>query len=453
MILLPPRGLLRIVQNLTTDGDATVPASIADTTMQVQVCVVNQLADNSNGFFYVPDDMSLWEIEIGVGNPDAAPVGGFFTLTWTTQTTGQLAFSASASTIASALNGLSGFPGCTVVSDGAVFLVTFTANGNQVQITGDPTGLAPLCVVQAGTPTAGTSGSKEVQSLRLLQAPATFLNLDSSDLTPAAAGVVTVLQVGGGGKNHRLSVALTPQPYTGQWAFTIAGSQSALIDWNAAASVVQTALEGMSSVGTGNVSVSQAATSQWLIGFQGTKANTNMGPASVDPSGLSVIRYLSGVLDFNVPGVQLLLAGDLTGQGVATFFQMKGARSGGPTEALYGPVSTTLLPSVITDASLTPQPANLYYTQAQANSRFAPLQTGWYRIGSSGKFELFNMDTGDFYPITVQGALGAEYLAIGAADPVDTIYGGAASSSFTTTYSAGGAGSDFDTTYYGGDAA
>lgn len=72
-----------------------------------------------------------------------APTGGDFTLTFSAQTTGAIAFNAAAATVQTALNGLTNLDGVTVSgSAGGPYTVTFPADmGDVAQMTADGTGL------------------------------------------------------------------------------------------------------------------------------------------------------------------------------------------------------------------------------------------------------------------------------------------------------------------------
>lgn len=87
-----------------------------------------------------------------------APTGGTFTLTYSAQVTGAIAFNAAASAVQTALNALSNLDGVTVSgANGGPYTVTFPVDmGNTAQMTGNGAGLtggaAPAVVVATTTP-------------------------------------------------------------------------------------------------------------------------------------------------------------------------------------------------------------------------------------------------------------------------------------------------------------
>lgn len=425
MNFLLSNGANRNIQDLRSDSDAPLVFPVSGLNILCNVAVVDRVlnpqAQSTSGtptpLQYLPEDMSAWDIEIALGNAETAPVAGTFTLTFGANTTAALQYNSTAAQISTALNALASIiaaGGASVSLDGSTFIVVFTTVGARTQITGDGAGLAPLSVVATGTLLEGSASVEEVQTIQLLQNAATFVELTSADITPGPGATVTEVTVGGGGHNAVYSVLLTPQPYDGSWSISIGGQTSALVSWSVSGGDLVSAIEAMSSVGSGNVSVSQTGTSAWLIGFQGTKANTDMGTVTVSYTSLSVLQYLSGNLPLNVPGIDLLLTGV---KSVETSFQIIGTPSGGVPQQLFGPTPVTLVAGVINNLTTDPQPSTLYYTAAESDARFAfKLVTGHYRFKSDGSFQLYNADQTKYHTLTVTGTAGAESLSIGAGE-------------------------------------
>lgn len=72
----------------------------------------------------------------------------------------------------------------------------------------------------------------------------------------------------------------------GTFTLTFSGNTTAAIAWNAAASAVQTALEALASIGTGNVSVSGSAGGPYSVTYIGDLGLTNV--AAMTASGASL---------------------------------------------------------------------------------------------------------------------------------------------------------------------
>jgi hypothetical protein len=84
--------------------------------------------------------------------------------------------------------------------------------------------------------------------------------------------------VAGGGTSELQTIAVTGSPTGGTFTLTFAGSTTGAINWNASAATVQTALTGLASIGSGNVTVTggPGPGSPWQVTFGGTKAYTNV---------------------------------------------------------------------------------------------------------------------------------------------------------------------------------
>lgn len=78
------------------------------------------------------------------------------------------------------------------------------------------------------------------------------------------------------GQNEIQVVSLTNSPSSGNFTLTYNGYPSGTIAYNASASTVRSALEGMTTIGAGNVSVTGNAGGPWTIQFIGALANKNL---------------------------------------------------------------------------------------------------------------------------------------------------------------------------------
>jgi hypothetical protein len=88
--------------------------------------------------------------------------------------------------------------------------------------------------------------------------------------------------------NEIQTVTFSPAPAAGTFTLTFCGQTTAPLDFNAAASEIQAALEALGSIGTGNTLVAGTADSgEITLTFQGALANANVLQATCDASGLS----------------------------------------------------------------------------------------------------------------------------------------------------------------------
>lgn len=169
--------------------------------------------------------------------------GGTFTLTFDGATTGAIAYNASAATVQSALEALSNIASGDVSvsgSAGGPWTVEFTgnyANSDVVLMTGDGASITK----------AGTSYSVVVQ---------TIVQGD-----PGLNEIQKITQPGATG---------------GTFTIEFLGQTTGNIAYNASAATVQSALEALSNVASGDVVVTGNASGPWSVEFKATYANTDV---------------------------------------------------------------------------------------------------------------------------------------------------------------------------------
>lgn len=185
-----------------------------------------------------------------------SPSGGTFTLTYDGQTTGAIAYNASAATVDAALEALSniGAGDVTITGNaGGPWTVEFTAalaGVNVPLLTGSGASLTGGATVTVATTTQGAAGTNEVQRLRYTQAV-----------------------------------------YSGNWKVFFGGQGTAFLAPDATAAQVQAALEALSTIGAGNVSVVKEGDltddfHDYHVTFVGTLGNTNV--AALVPYGSTI---------------------------------------------------------------------------------------------------------------------------------------------------------------------
>lgn len=89
------------------------------------------------------------------------------------------------------------------------------------------------------------------------------------------------------GNNEVQTVTLTGSPAGGNFTLTFGGNTTANIAYNASAATVQTRLEALASIGSGNVSVTGSAGGPWTVQFIGSLALANQAQMTKDASGLT----------------------------------------------------------------------------------------------------------------------------------------------------------------------
>ena len=348
----------------------------------------NNVADPFNVIDYTGTD-----VKFGVGSRTGTPASGTFTLSFGGQTSGAIAFSATAGAISSALNSLSTITAAGKVSvDGTMatnFVVSFNSAGTQSAITGNFARLIPTTTALIDERLVGDATNAEIQELQLRLAPAVY-EPTWTDLGTAMTVSVATTLTGSTLNNEIQRVTFSRAPYLGSYRFTIptynvdiastvtdgvfittsnhgltlsqpvvltgftaltgytagiqyfvrsipqttefllgttAGAvaittgtgtvttgsvattvlrQTDPLDASTTAAQLQTALQALDSIGTGNATVVGVQNSYYDINFGGDKGFTDLPTLQVQ-SGLSAAPGKTAAVDFNTFGVRDLL--------------------------------------------------------------------------------------------------------------------------------------------------
>lgn len=338
-------------------------------------------------------DYTGTDVKFGVGSRTGTPASGTFTLSFGGQTSGAIAFSATAGAISSALNSLSTITAAGSVSvDGTMatnFVVSFNSAGTQGAITGNFARLIPTTTALIDERLVGDATNAEIQELQLRLAPAVY-EPTWTDLGTAMTVSVATTLTGSTLNNEIQRVTFSRAPYLGSYRFTIptynvdiastvtdgvfittsnhgltlaqpvvltgftaltgytaglqyfvrsipqttefllgltAGAvaittgtgtvttgsvattvlrQTDPLDASTTAAQLQTALQALDSIGTGNATVVGVQNNYYDINFGGDKGFTDLPTLQVQ-SGLSAAAGKTAAVDFNTFGVRDLL--------------------------------------------------------------------------------------------------------------------------------------------------
>jgi RHS repeat-associated protein len=195
--------------------------------------------------------------------------GGTFTLSFGGQTTGTIAYDATAATVQTALEGLSSVGSGNVVATKTQS--TMTAQEWQVTFQGS---------------LAGANQSQITINAGSVTAMMTRTDIQATDTE------------GGSGSNNEVQVVTLASATDGTFRLAFAGQTTAPIAYNASAATVDSALEALQSVDT--VTTTGSNGGPWTITFTGSHAGTNVaqlqGDAANSSSG-SVARTISYTYD------------------------------------------------------------------------------------------------------------------------------------------------------------
>jgi hypothetical protein len=381
----------RLATSLTSLAPATTQRFVKGDNGAINLYFLEATGNITSPFNVI--DYTGTDVKFGVGSRTGTPASGTFTLSFGGQTSGAIAFSATAGAISSALNSLSTITAAGSVSvDGTMatnFVVSFNSAGTQGAITGNFARLIPTTTALIDERLVGDATNAEIQELQLRLAPAVY-EPTWTDLGTAMTVSVATTLTGSTLNNEIQRVTFSRAPYLGSYRFTIptynvdiastvtdgvfittsnhgltlaqpvvltgftaltgytaglqyfvrsipqttefllgvtAGAvaittgtgtvttgsvattvlrQTDPLDASTTAAQLQTSLQSLDSIGTGNATVVGVQNSYYDINFSGDKGFTDLPTLQVQ-SGLSAAAGKTASVDFNTFGVRDLL--------------------------------------------------------------------------------------------------------------------------------------------------
>lgn len=412
----------RLATSLTSLAPATTQRFVKGDNGAINLYFLEATGNVTSPFNVI--DYTGTDVKFGVGSRTGTPASGTFTLSFGGQTSGAIAFSATAGAISSALNSLSTITAAGSVSvDGTMatnFVVSFNSAGTQGAITGNFARLIPTTTALIDERLVGDATNAEIQELQLRLAPAVY-EPTWTDLGTAMTVSVATTLTGSTLNNEIQRVTFSRAPYLGSYRFTIptynvdiastvtdgvfittsnhgltlsqpvvltgftaltgytaglqyfvrsipqttefllgvtAGAvaittgtgtvtmgsvattvlrQTDPLDASTTAAQLQTSLQSLDSIGTGNVTVVGVQNSYYDINFSGDKGFTDLPTLQVQ-SGLSAAAGKTAAVDFNTFGVRDLL---LNATSVTTEIEIELTTAGERSTIILQPCTLT----------------------------------------------------------------------------------------------------------------
>jgi hypothetical protein len=212
----------RLATSLTSLAPATTPRFVKGDNGAINLYFLQATGNISAPFNVV--DYTGSSVKFGVGSRTGTPASGTFTLSFGAQTSGAIAYSATAGAISSALNSLSTITAAGSVSvDGTMatnFVVSFNSAGTQGAITGNFARLIPTTTALIDERIVGDATNAEIQELQLRLAPAAY-EPTWTDLGTALTVSVATTITGSTINNEVQRVSFSRPPYLGSFRITV----------------------------------------------------------------------------------------------------------------------------------------------------------------------------------------------------------------------------------------
>ena len=103
-----------------------------------------------------------------------------------------------------------------------------------------------------------------------------------------------------GNQNCEQTITLLGTPTAGTWTLSYGGHTTTALAYNSAASIVQSALQALPSIGTGNATVTSPAAFTYLVTFTGTLGNQPIAAMTADGHRLTPTTTIT--IDITTPG-------------------------------------------------------------------------------------------------------------------------------------------------------
>ena len=212
----------RLATSLTSLTPATAPRFVKGDNGEINLYFLEATGNVSAPFNVV--DMTGTTVKFGVGTRTGVPASGTFTLSFGGDTSGAIAFSATAGAISSALNSLSAITSAGSVSvDGTMatnFVISFNSAGTRSAITANVARLIPETSALIDERLVGDATTAEIQELQLRLAPAVYQPTWTDLGTALTVSIATTL-TGSTLQNEVQRISFSRPPYQGSYRVTV----------------------------------------------------------------------------------------------------------------------------------------------------------------------------------------------------------------------------------------
>lgn len=353
----------KLLESIGSGAEATTPKFYQGDTARIELHLLRRTSNTSVLIEEIafPSGSS---VKFAIGRSEAAPSAGSFKVSYKGTSTTDLAFNATASQIATALNAIASVAsegGVSVVATGDAFLISWVSGTSHDPFVGDGDLLFPASSVALSEL---ISGDAQKVMLHLQQSPIALTDTFTSLGTPT--GSVQLLSDINSVKTYRVSIS--PNPAGGSFILSsINPSTSAVTGASVPISVESTSSQVLASlpstIRTG-ASVIKSGAFSWDITLT---ASDSLG---FNGSGLIGWLGLQGELSLNTAEVHQFLNGAASGDAVLEIMVQDGS---GQSTLIQ--TTCTVIADLIDASSLVPVPGSTPMDEAVANARFVRRDT------------------------------------------------------------------------------
>ena len=233
---------------------------------------------------------------------------------------------------------------------------------------GDAFTLFPTSSVLISTRRFPKSGVAAQQIIQLRRNPAVY----ADTFTPSPTGGVvslTKIQDGGSAKNESFLLKIGRDAIGGGVVLNYGANSTTAIPIGASAASFTSALQAVTGIGAGNISVDSAANSnEYTISFVKALGNTNISTGfTLDPSGVVFANFIQSTVTMATAELDELFAEAGT-DSITPTLEIEVSQSG-KTSTVYQS-SIGVRRDLITTGSVVPAAQASYYTKSEADAKF-----------------------------------------------------------------------------------
>lgn len=304
-------------------------------------------------------------IKVAIGEIDANPTAGHFTLTFGGDTTQSLDYNITASMLETRLNQLASIDAAgdvTVSKVGDNYAIKFNTNGSRGAFTGDGAALIPLSTVGISVLQEGDGTKPEIVLVHLQQNVAA---LATSFTASASSAITSTVLSAWDGTRASYRIAISPDPKAG--TFTLAFDADTGTDVSTSSLAVgSTALEVQNALGINalenKVTVQQVGAYAYDITVT---AEPGAGGLTADGAGLISFAGFEGDLDINTANALSYLNG---AESIETTLEVE--ISDGTSHQTVLQIPCTLRSSVVDETTINAVTLDPVLTEATADGRY-----------------------------------------------------------------------------------
>lgn len=324
-------------------------------------------------------------VKLGIGGVDDGPSDGQFKLTLNATTSSAISFNATTTQFFNAISAIAGNATITTYgNDPFSYLITAATQNTALSFGGDSFTLFPTSSVLISTRRFPKTGVAAQQTIQLRRNPAVYADTFTASPTGGVVSL-TKIQDGGSAKNESFLLKVGRDAIGGGVVLNYGSNSTTAIPIGANATSFTEALQAVTGIGAGNISVDSALnSSEYTISFVKALGNTNLTTGfTLDASGVVFANFIQSTVTMGTAELDELFAEAGT-DSITPTIEIEVAQGGKTTTVYQSTIGVRR--DLITTGSVVPADQASYYTKSEADAKFVEDAT----TGAAGSIDATN---------------------------------------------------------------